>query len=220
LQAVLFDMDGTLVDTEPFWIAAEYALVAEYGGTWSDAHARAIVGSDLLDSAAYLSRHGGVPLPPAQIVQRLLDSVVAASAATVTWRPGAVPLLDALRERGIPCALVTMSYARLAQTIVDRLPAGSFGTLVTGDQVHAGKPHPEAYLTAAARLGVDPHRCVAIEDSPTGVAAAEASGALVVAVPHHVPIPGAPGRVLVDSLTGLSVRWLEALVADRAARAS
>jgi HAD superfamily hydrolase (TIGR01509 family) len=108
--------------------------------------------------------------------------------------------------------MVTMSYARLAATLVAKLPDAIFAAVVTGDQVLDGKPHPEAYLTAAARLGVDPAACVAIEDSPTGVASARAAGCVVLAVPHHVPIPPAPGLTLVDSLAGLGVADLAALV--------
>ena len=215
LQAVLFDMDGTIVDTEPYWIAAEYALVDSFGGSWSDEHAHALVGSALLDSAAYIREHGGVDLAPAVIVDRLLDEVVSAAEQAMPWRPGAIALLSQLAEREIPCGLVTMSYERLARTVVERLHADAFATVVTGDQVLDGKPHPEAYLTAAARLGVDPASCIAIEDSPTGIASAEAAGCLVVAVPHHVPIAAAPGRVIVDSLADVDVDLLAGMMRER-----
>jgi HAD superfamily hydrolase (TIGR01509 family) len=128
------------------------------------------------------------------------------------WRPGAVELLTVLRDARVPCAMVTMSYARLAATLVAKLPDGTFAAVVTGDQVQDGKPHPEAYLTAAERVGVDPARCVAIEDSPTGVASARAAGCPVLAVPHHVPIEPGPGVTFAGSLTGLAVADLAALV--------
>jgi HAD superfamily hydrolase (TIGR01509 family) len=216
LQAVLFDMDGTLVDTEPYWIAAEYELVESFGGQWNHTHAHALVGNALLDSAAYIREHGSVDLEPELIVDRLLDTVVTAAQHAMPWRPGAVALLSELRDRGVPCAMVTMSYERLARTVTDQLHADAFATVVTGDQVLDGKPHPEAYLTAAARLGVDPRYCVAIEDSPTGIASAEAAGCVVVAVPHSVPIPAAPTRTIVSSLVELSVDHLDSLVAARA----
>jgi HAD superfamily hydrolase (TIGR01509 family) len=212
LEAVLFDMDGTLVDTEPYWIAAEYALVESFGGTWNDEHAHALVGNALIDSAIYIREHGSVDLEPSVIVDRLLDEVVRSTEGIVPWRPGARELLAELAERGVPCALVTMSYTRLAETMTDELPPGTFAAVVTGDQVNDGKPHPEAYLTAMQRLGVSPAGSVAVEDSPTGIASAEAAGCIVVAVPHHVPIDTAPGRVIVDSLTSLDVEMLDALV--------
>lgn len=215
LQAVLLDMDGTLVDTEPYWIAAEYRLVAEFGGHWSDDQAHALVGNALLTSAEYLREHGGVDLDPPVIVERLLDDVVRSAATAVTWRPGALALIAELAAAQVPCALVTMSYERLARVVCAQLPEGSFATVVTGDQVRFGKPHPEAYLTAATRLGVDPARCVAIEDSPTGLASAEAAGCVVVAVPHAVPIDPAPTRVVVHSLDQLCLGRLDALVRDR-----
>lgn len=216
LQAVLWDLDGTLVDTEPSWIAAEYRLVAEFGGSWNDEHARALVGNPLLVSAAYLREHGGVELPLDEIVDRLLAQVLADARRRVVWRPGVRRLLAGLRAGGVPCAMVTMSYEELARVVADQLPPGTFATLVTGDQVSAGKPDPEAYLTAAARLGVEPHRCLAIEDSPAGVASAEAAGCVVLAVRNQVPLAGAPGRTVLDDLADVTVEDLAALVGDSA----
>lgn len=211
LGAVLFDMDGTLVDTEPYWIAAEYALVAEYGGTWNDEHAHNLVGNALLDSARYIREHGPVPLAPEVIVERLLNQVVQAAHEHMPWRPGARELLAALGEADIPCALVTMSYDVLAQEMVGQLPPNTFRTVVTGDQVTDGKPHPEAYLTAAHRLGVSPAVCVAIEDSATGVASATAAGCIVIAIPHAVPLPAGTGHIMRDSLQELSLPMLRDL---------
>jgi HAD superfamily hydrolase (TIGR01509 family) len=212
MQAVLFDLDGTLVDSEPYWMAAEHALVAAHGGTWTDEQALSLVGNALPESGRYLREHGGVDLDPDVIVDLLLDDVVRATRQRIPWRPGAQELLAALVARGVPCALVTMSYQRLAIAVVERLPPGSFAALVTGDQVSEGKPHPEAYLTAARLVGADPRRCVAIEDSLTGLASAEAAGCVAVAVPHHIAIPPAPGRTLVSSLDELDPDRLDRLV--------
>ena len=203
--AVLWDMDGTLVDTEPYWIEAEHELVADHGGTWSTEHAHNLVGNSLLVSAEYIRRHGGVDLTPEQIVDHLLDRLVARVREHLPWRPGAERLLGEITTAGIPCALVTMSYRRLADAVVAGLPPGSFATLVTGDEVDRGKPHPEPYLLAAARLGCRPEDCVAIEDSPTGVASAEAAGIPVLAVEHLVPIPAGPNRRVVSGLDAIGL---------------
>src|SRR4051812_33103188 len=146
-------MDGTLVDTEPYWIEVEYALVEQYGGTWSVEHALNLVGNDLLLSGEYIREHGGVPLPAEEIVERLLDGVIARIQDQVPWRDGAVELLGALKHAGVPCGLVTMSYERFVAPVLAALPEGSFATVVTGDNVTVGKPHPEPYLAAARLLG-------------------------------------------------------------------
>jgi HAD superfamily hydrolase (TIGR01509 family) len=204
-------MDGTLVDTEPYWIDTEFALVAEHGGTWSMEHALNLVGNDLLVSGEYLRRHGGIDLSPEEIVERLLDGVIARVEQEVPWRPGAPALLARLREAGVPCGLVTMSWARFVAPVLAVLPEDSFQTVVTGDRVAAGKPHPEPYLAAAAALGVDPADCVAIEDSNTGAKSAEAAGCTVLVVPHHVPVLEGERRVFRDTLEGLEPADLGAL---------
>jgi beta-phosphoglucomutase-like phosphatase (HAD superfamily) len=145
-------MDGTLIDSEPYWIAAEYELVSQFGGTWTHADAVKMVGNTLLTSAKFLVA-AGVDLPPEEIVDILLDRVVAETIAHIPWRPGARELLTELAANGVPCALVTMSYARFAQVVVDAAD-GALQLAVVGDEVTNGKPHPEPYLTAAARLSV------------------------------------------------------------------
>ena len=204
--AVLWDMDGTIVDTEPYWIAAEFELAEQYGGSWSEEHALQLVGNDLLTSGRYIAEHAGVPLEPAQIVEELLDRVTARMRTEVPWCPGARELLGELGERGVPCALVTMSYTRFVQPMLDALPAGTFAAIVTGDTVTHGKPHPEPYLKAARLLDVPAEDCLAIEDSNTGARSAEAAGCRVLAVPNHVPVLPGPGRVVRSSgLAGLRV---------------
>ncbi len=203
--AVLWDMDGTLVDTEPYWIATEFALAEEYGGTWSHEDALRLVGNDLLESGRYIRDRMPLPLSAEEVVERLLDGVVAAVQREVPWRPGARELLAALGDEGVPCALVTMSYERFTAPILATLPEGSFQAVVTGDQVSRGKPDPEPYLRAAELLGVDPADCVAIEDSNTGCRSAEAAGCTVLAVPHHVPVEPGERRVFAETLVGLGV---------------
>ena len=216
--AVLWDMDGTLVDTEPHWIAAGHALMARHGASWSHEQALQLVGSALPDSgrllAAHLAAEAGVHLDPAAIVEELIAEVVRQVSASVVWRPGALDLLRALGERGVPCALVTMSYRSLAGTVAALVP-GAFAVVVAGDEVARGKPAPDPYLRAAELLGVDPARCVVLEDSAPGVASGEAAGCRVVACPHMVPIPPAPGRSRVRSLAELDVDALGAVAAGR-----
>ncbi len=201
-------MDGTLVDTEPYWIAAEHEIVEEHGGTWSDEFAHQLVGNDLMVSARFIQEHGNVPWTPERIVDELLARVVARVREHVPWRPGARELLAALGEAGVPSALVTMSWRSLADAVVTALPEGSFAAVVTGDEVAHGKPHPEPYRAAARLLGVEAADCVAIEDSPTGVRSAVAAGVPTIAVPHVVAVPEQPGAVHLDSLAGVTPELL------------
>lgn len=194
-------MDGTIIDTEPQWIGAEMALSRRYGGTWDEHLAMDLIGKALTDSATLLRERAGIPLGDDELVEALIGQVVEkVRAGEAAWRPGAVELLGALREAGVPSVLVTMSYSQLADVVADMLPPGTFAARVTGDMVTRGKPHPEPYLTAAERIGVDIRDCVAIEDSVPGVASALAAGARVIGVPAHVPLVAEPGVRIIDTL--------------------
>lgn len=211
MRAVLWDMDGTLVDTEPYWMSTESAIAEAHGGTWTHEDAMTLVGNDLLVSGEYIKQKLALPHSPEEVVEMLLDGVVEQVRHAVPWCPGARELLLQLREADVPCGLVTMSYERFVAPILEHLPPETFRVIVTGDQVTSGKPHPEAYLTAAAALGVDPGDCVAIEDSPTGARSAEAAGCRVLVVPNHVPVPPGPGRTFRDSLVGVTLDELSRL---------
>ena len=202
--AVLWDMDGTLVDTEPAWMGAEQALVEEFGGTWTDADALRMIGMSLLPAAAILQEHG-VDLPVEVIGERLVDGVVAAVGRHLEWQPGALELLAALRGAGVRCALVTMSYRRFAEAVLTQGPDGAFDVVVTGDEVVRPKPHPEPYLRAAELLGVAIEDCVAIEDSPPGVASALASGARTLGVQHIAVVEARPGLSRAGSLADIGL---------------
>ncbi len=211
--AVLWDMDGTLVDTEPYWIQAEHELVAEHGGVWNDEFAHQLVGNALEVSAQLIIDKSGIDLTVTEIVEGLLGRVVAQVAKQVPWRPGARELLFELGRLEVPSLLVTMSWRSLAEMVVDALPEATFRALVTGDEVSHGKPHPEPYLAAARLIDVDPRDCVALEDSPTGVRSATAAGVPTIAIPHVVPVPDIEGAVQVRSLAGVRATDLIDLVA-------
>ncbi|MFE1644992.1 HAD family hydrolase [Microbacterium sp. P01] len=200
--AVLWDMDGTLVDTEPYWMAAEKPLVESFGGTWSHEQALTLVGRGLEDSARIL-QDAGVRMNEQAIIDRLTDDVMGRFGIDgVPFRPGARELLVHLRERGIKTALVTMSLRRMAQTVVDLIDFPAFDLVVAGDDVTRPKPHPDPYLQACASLGVDPVDTVAIEDSPNGLRSAIAAGGSVIGVPLMVSLAGVGAHVLWPTLEG------------------
>jgi HAD superfamily hydrolase (TIGR01509 family) len=215
---VLFDLDGTIVDTEPLWMAAERALADRHGAPWTTTDAHALIGASLADVGAYIRDRMGLATTPEEIVDNMLADVVAdVRRRGAPWRPGAVELLRECNRLGVPTALVTMSYRSLTDTLVEALPAAHFDVVIAGDDVSHGKPHPEPYRTAAQALGVEPAACIAIEDSPTGAASAEAAGCAVVVVPNQVDIPLTPRRRALASLSGCSPSHLAALVDSPAA---
>lgn len=216
---MLFDLDGTLIDSEPLWFEAERMLVGEYGHPWGLQEAQHLVGWSLWDSATFLREEIGIDLPNAEIIDRMQSHVVAGVVQAPPWRPGARELLAEVRSAGVPTALVTMSYRKMTDAVVAALPERSFLTVVSGEQVSRGKPHPDPYLLAAERLGVAASDCVAIEDSMTGATSAIAAGCTVLVVPAAVPIEGLAGVTLRVSLLGMSLAGLsELLRADRAGR--
>lgn len=223
LQAVLWDMDGTIVDTEPYWIQAEKYLVAQHGGTWSTADAEALVGQALSFSAGVLQQ-AGVDMTIRDIIDHLTTEVQTRVAEAAPWRPGAVELLAELKGQQIPCAMVTMSEGPLAAEVASQLPAGTFEFLVTGDMVRRGKPDPEAYQLAFDSLSgstgtLSKHRVVAIEDSLPGATSAGSAGLVTLTVPHMMPLPTDRGWYQWPTLRQKSVADLNQLVlAHRSSR--
>jgi HAD superfamily hydrolase (TIGR01509 family) len=208
----LFDMDGTIVDTEPYWIESEMRLVERDGGTWTYQDGLSVVGFALTASAQVLRERGGVKGSDEEIVAQLVAGVLGLiESKGVRWRKGALELMAAVSSAGIPCALVTMSYRNLAEAVVQQLPEGTMSTIIAGDAVTQGKPHPEPYLKAAEALGVDIRQCIGIEDSPTGVTSVESSGAHVIAVPYLLHVDAAPNRSRFTSMADISLDDLRAV---------
>ena len=210
--AVFWDMDGTLVDTEPYWLEAETHLVESSGGVWSEADGLQLVGSSLERSAIILQSRG-VRLGTQEIIDTLTDAVSDRIGDSVPWRPGARELLASLRDAGVPSALVTMSVGRMARRVVDAIGFDAFDVVVSGDMVASGKPDPDCYLLAARQLGVEPRDSVAIEDSEYGVAAAVAAGMATIAVPLHVPLPASPAYTTWPDLSGSTPEALARVLA-------
>lgn len=206
-QAVLWDMDGLLVDSEPVWTVAETELAAELGGSWSSVLKASIMGTRLEVAVPAILRWYGAPDTPDEVDRAsrwLLARMVELFAHGLPVRPGARRLLTSVAEVGVPQALVSSSFRVLVDAVLDRLGEHPFTVTIAGDEVARAKPDPEPYLTAAARLGVQPDRCVVLEDSPSGVAAGEAAGCRVVAVPDQAVVPPAAGRLVVASLADLT----------------
>jgi HAD superfamily hydrolase (TIGR01509 family) len=201
--AVLFDMDGLLVDSEPLWLEAETAVMARLGAAWTTADQVQLLGGSLDRTVRYLLAKATRSAPPEQVAEWLMSGVAElVRDRGVPVRPGARELLAEVAAAGLPRALVTGSERRFMDVVLARTGL-RFDAHVCADDVSVTKPDPEPYLLAAKLLGVDPARCFALEDSPNGVASAEAAGCQVIAVPSLVPIGPAPGRTVVRSLTEL-----------------
>jgi HAD superfamily hydrolase (TIGR01509 family) len=215
--ALLFDMDGLLVDTERTWFAVETELMAGLGAPWGEEHQAALVGGPLEKSVLYMLDHADRPdVSPDQLAQALLEGMVRhLRAGPVRWQPGAERLLAQAAEAGVPCALVSSSLRPVVDAVLAAIGTEHFAVTVSGDDVAQTKPNPDPYLLAAELLGVDPVRCVALEDSETGATSAVAAGCLTVVVPSLVPVPPEIGDQRAASLTELDLAHLGELAADR-----
>lgn len=215
LEAVLFDMDGTIIDSEPYWMTAERELVEHYGGTWSEEQAYALVGSGLWNTAKLL-QSVGVDMAADEIVTSLSARVLEQIEASFPWRPGVRELMSELVAHEVPCALVTMSVRTnaeaLAKAVTKEVGAEVFQVIVSANDVEQPKPNPEAYLLAASQLGVDIRNTVALEDSGYGAASAFSAGSVTIGIPLHVDIPSTSVHILWDSLEGKGIKDFQALL--------
>ncbi|GDY28598.1 HAD family hydrolase [Gandjariella thermophila] len=219
--AVLWDMDGTLVDSEKVWDISLHELAEHLGGRLSRHTREAMVGSNSDRTLRLLFAEIGKP-PEAEALAEAGGWLAARTAelfrAGLPWRPGAGEALRAIRDAGLPTALVTSTVRELTELALDTIGREFFDVVVCGDEVDGNnKPHPEPYLRAARLLGVPTTDCVAVEDSPTGVSAAVAAGCTVLVVPCDVSVPPGERRVFRDSLLGLDVDELGRLLRPAAA---
>ncbi|MBD0419608.1 HAD family phosphatase [Streptomyces sp. NPDC052309] len=212
LQAVLLDMDGTLVDTEGFWWDVEVEVFAALGHTLDESWRQIVVGGPMSRSGRFLIEATGADIALAELTVLLNDGFERRIGRALPLMPGAGRLLTELSAHEVPTALVSASHRRIIDLVLSSLGPQHFSLSVAGDEVPRTKPHPEPYLAAAAGLGVDPARCAVIEDTATGVASAEAAGCHVVAVPSLAPITPAPRRTVVSSLEEVDLAFLRGLM--------
>jgi len=213
IAAVLWDLDGTIVDSEDYWISAEVALAQEHGATWTHEDGLWQVGQGLpVTAQALIDR--GVQLSIPEVIDYLAQSVLASLQTAIPWRPGAVALLQDIAKAEISQSLVTMSVTPIAEFIATSIPGVHFDCVISGDKAREQKPHPAPYLQAIESLSVAATDCVVFEDSPSGITSASRAGTFVIGVRHLVSIEDSPASTLWDSLSG---KQLTDIYAARAA---
>jgi HAD superfamily hydrolase (TIGR01509 family) len=215
IKAVVFDVDGVLIDSEPVWERVRRKFVAEHGGRWADDAQDRMMGMSTAEWSAYLSEDFGLRLPPPRVAELVVAAMAAEYQAHLPLLPGAV---DAVRELSArwPLAVASSAPKSLIEAVLDASglrPA--FAAAVSSEEVSRGKPAPDVYLEAAARLGIPPASCAAVEDSSNGLRSAAAAGLAVIAVPRPEYPPAAEvldrARLVLDSLTELTPDTIAAL---------
>jgi HAD superfamily hydrolase (TIGR01509 family) len=209
VEAILWDLDGTIVDSEPLWIEAETEMLEEHNLELTDAVREQLVGAGLW-VCAKIFQGIGVPLTADEIVDRWSRRVIELfDIREPNWRPGARALLSESVHSGLTNVLVTMSTSPIAQHVISNLPANTFDAVVTGDQVEKPKPFPDPYVIGAQSVQCEIGSCVALEDSANGLRAAASSGAVAIGIEHQVPLKEEAAHVLLNSLSGVDLADLQ-----------
>jgi beta-phosphoglucomutase-like phosphatase (HAD superfamily) len=213
IEAVIFDMDGLLVDSEPVWDAARRGMAAEAGAEWTSADHQAVMGASTAEWAAYMIERLGLAMTPSQVIDEVIERMVASYAAHIPWLPGAMRAVE-MAAAAYPTALASGSHPVLIETVMaDPAMRDRFDAVIAADEVGAGKPAPDVYLAAAERLGVDPAACVCLEDSGNGIISGARAGMRVIAVPDP-RFPPAPEKL---AQAHLVLSSLEELTPERLA---
>ncbi len=206
MQAVLFDMDGTLINSEPYWLIAETELMSRYGHQWSDEDQAYCLGGPLPRVGAYMSKLSGEAEDPLYFETELVRLVAEQFKSGLEFVPGARELVLDLYESQVPMALVSASPRLLVDSALELLSPGTFISSISNQDVKVSKPDPESYLLAADHLGVDIKQSIVLEDSKTGIDAGLASGAVVIGIPHLITYPPTQRLHLLPNLVGVTAR--------------
>ena len=212
LKAILWDHDGTLVETEPYWIEAELELAAQFNVTWTEQDALNCVGNPMLETGRLL-QNAGVDLEPHEIVDWLVDRVDGLmDEKGILWMPGVQELFAECADQNIPCAIVSNAWRKVVEKTTAGLPQDVVKFMITGDEMIVAKPDPWPFAHAAEVLGVAPENCIAIEDSLPGTLSAESAGIPVLVVRGHAPVPPGELRSRVVDLSDITLDRLRDIV--------
>ena len=213
-DAIFFDMDGLMVDSEPLWLESESEITAGYGYQWQAQDQVACLGGPLSRVGEYMSARCQSVESPAYFTQKLIDLQCAKLRGKTPLMPGAIELVGELQANGIATGLVSASPRNIVDAVLDNLGGSPFPFSISADDVVNTKPHPDAYLLAAKKSGAEISHSLIFEDSLTGVAAAQASGAWLIAVPHLVTVLESARVRSIKSLEQLSFAKLQELFVD------
>ena len=205
MSAILFDMDGTLIDSEPLWLEAEIEIMEELGCNWDQQDQINCLGGPIDKTENYMQDRSNNIKPFGYFTKKLDDVMEQKLSTKLDLIPNALEIINECKRFELKIALVTASSGRLMRAVLKRFPVGIFDTVVSYDDVERSKPDPEPYLLAAKTLGVDITNCVVLEDSLTGVQSGLSAGAQVIGIPHLVKMPSNPNLRVVESLSEINM---------------